>query len=764
MSRLRVISVWVVAISALFIVYRVYNRISDTPVIQPPGTPSAYDLPEPVFGDGPSIAGTTQVGQAENARYTFVDEQTKKVTRVFGFEKLLNPESGSRRWNLQKPYISMYEKTFDCEITADRGALTVETIKGNPSPTEGKLYENVVIRIRAKEANGAEDSVVYMDELIYNSERSEFSTEGPVRLVSPRADMEGTGLLLVYNGAMNRIEFLKVVDLHYLKLKDIEQFSADANGESGSAAGGRAEAARPAGQVSAGGGGAAGPAKAAATVSPDDLYTCTFSRDVVIDYGGEVTVESAREVFIKNILMPRSDKHRDGDEASADAKKPAPQATDAIAAAADMPAASPGETAAVTNDAQTAAARVDVYVTCKGGFVAKPLTSVFEVVEPTLLRQRADSGIGEVRTPALSPAGASMAVAERGTAEASAVAAAEGEKVELAGVAHFKAARGITYDMATGHGLAEGPVELTFRPAEEDQDDPNAVVLPMVVAAEGNAEFLANADRVVEKIVFNKNVVGTHKVQTPGYMQTSTFYGEKLTTRLVTDRDSKRNGQIDDIAVTEGNVKLQSIRTTPEGTTTSNVVLVCVQVDYNAEKSVVYATGPGYIELNNENAPVRPSAGAERKFSLDGPCYARVRGFDMLTWFTEAMQINAVSRQEALHLAYQPISDGRLGQRIYGSTARLQANFWPLPDGGNELATVIAAGGIIYHEVGGNFFKGEDLLYDAEKGLLVVSSSERNDCLFNGALVDRIEYEVNTGRVRSNLASSPGAVTVPVQP
>ena len=193
MSRLRVISVWVVAISALFIVYRVYNRISDTPVIQPPGTPSAYDLPEPVFGDGPSIAGTTQVGQAENARYTFVDEQTKKVTRVFGFEKLLNPESGSRRWNLQKPYISMYEKTFDCEITADRGALTVETIKGNPSPTEGKLCENVVIRIRAKEANGAEDSVVYMDELIYNSEAFEFSTEGRFGWSVRRPDMEGTG-------------------------------------------------------------------------------------------------------------------------------------------------------------------------------------------------------------------------------------------------------------------------------------------------------------------------------------------------------------------------------------------------------------------------------------------------------------------------------------------------------------------------------------------------------------------------------------------
>ncbi len=95
--------------------------------------------------------------------------------------------------------------------------------------------------------------------------------------------------------------------------------------------------------------------------------------------------------------------------------------------------------------------------------------------------------------------------------------------------------------------------------------------------------------------------------------------------------------------------------------------------------------------------------------------------------------------------------------------ARPYANFLPLPDGTNDLATVITTGGIYYEEDGGNVFKGQDLLYDADKSLVTVTSTEKNDCYFNNARVDWIEYEMDTGDVRAELASTPGGLTMPAK-
>jgi len=138
-------------------------------------------------------------------------------------------------------------------------------------------------------------------------------------------------------------------------------------------------------------------------------------------------------------------------------------------------------------------------------------------------------------------------------------------------------------------------------------------------------------------------------------------------------------------------------------------------------------------------------------------------GLNHLTWFTEAMQINADGKAESVYLSYMPIVDGKWGDTISVTTMHLQANFLPMPDGTNELKTVITTGGIYYEEEGGNVFKGQDLLYDADKSLVTITSTEKNDCYFNNARVDWIEYEVDTGDVRAELASAPGALTPPAK-
>lgn len=840
MPKLRKIMIWCVAVSAILIVFRVYNRIAGVEKIVPPPKNEEEVIKAPTFNPDGSRIGSAMVEDVDEARYKFYDEVTKKLERELGFKKLLNPGDRSKKWQLREPYMFMYEDDFVCRITSEKGTVQVEAVNNNPTPTDAELYDNVVIRIQSRAAVPAADTVIYMDRLLYNSERSEFYTNGPIKLVSEKAEMEGTGLVLIYNEAMNRIEFLKVIMLDYLRLKDVAAFSSprsasvaktsDAGSAKSTNAGGSrpksvARSEKPTGPkavvaadtavVAADTAAVAADTadeKVKAAPSPDDLYECTFSRDVVIEYGDEIIVEGADEISILNILWASESaksKPAEGetgeDEASADsgsAKETGGSPLTAAASASTGPVGKEdtgSDTAGEDKAVEGAEGMgVEVYITCKGGLVSKPMTSVYDSTEPPPIEaSSASKGLGvsavfsaEVpdmpvqRQPAVKWANLSGGVSEatvsagdESTAgddatktpnaadEASGAEGigSQGESVAVQeeGPAVFKT-RSITYDMTTGSGWAQAPVELTFYPRLDKESDPNTVVLPVVITAEKNVQFLANEGRVVERIIFNRNVIGTRKAVTPLYVQTSRFFGEKLTVELNTGPKRELEGDISHIFVTEGNVKLESVRTAKERVV-SHVKLSCERFDYDVALKMVFATGPGRIELNNANAPPAKKVPGDKKPRLSGPCYAVIRGFERLTWFTEAMQINADGKADSVHLVYSPVVDGELGDIISATTMRLQANFFPMPDGTNELATVITTGGIYYEEEGGNVFKGQDLLYDADKSLVTVTSTEKNNCFFNNTRVDWIEYEMDTGDVRAELASTPGPLTMPAK-
>jgi hypothetical protein len=789
MSRLRVLMVWCVAISAILIVYRLYNRVSRTPQIETPSKEPGEELVIPEFDpDAPKI-GSTTIGNVKQSRYTVRDEKTKKLKQVFGFEKLLNPQEKSRKWPLLKPYMNMYEDSFTCRITSEKGTVQVETVNNNPTPTEAELYENVVIRIRPVDPSDGGESTIYMDHLSYNSERSEFSTDGPLRLVSEGTEMEGRGMMLIYNSGMNRIEFLKIVELDYLRVKNAADLSVGKKEESGSGAAGAAGAAPTVVKVNEpvesqpkrqDGDKPVAPAasvarKQAASGGEDEtpiaaeLYLCTLSEDVSIKYGDVVIVQGRDRVSISNILLSRGRRKKAGETATAApavaAVTPVEKSvSDESTANVEMKTVTAAGTSVTAKE--TAGARpveearpsVEVYVTCKGGIIAKPMTSVYENTEPAGAQAVGEmllAGKIEGRTPGDS--------AVTGTVEKAAGASDESAVGVRSGYAkkppdRFRA-KLIQYDMSTGAGLGHGPVEAMFYPDPNDVARPNEIVFPMTVAASKNAEFFANDNRMIDRVVFNSDVVGTRKTVKPECTETNSFKGEKLTVNI-DQSEGPSKGNVGSIAITEGNVMLESVRK-HEDTVIGHVRLSCVRIDYDGVKKIVYAVGPGNIQMNNENAPQPDSKDKPKGLSFQQPCFGLVRGFDKLTWFTEAMQINADGKDESVFMAYWPIENGKRGRITRGSTTHLQTNFIPLPDGTNELATMIAAGGIYFEEVGGNIFVGENLLYKADTSLLTITSSQKNTCLLNGALVDMVEYEVDTGNVRSELASSPGALTLP---
>ncbi len=320
--------------------------------------------------------------------------------------------------------------------------------------------------------------------------------------------------------------------------------------------------------------------------------------------------------------------------------------------------------------------------------------------------------------------------------------------------ARFKAKK-IDYDMTTGNAFATGPVTFTFYVRDANDTDPGAESVPVVITADDNAEFFKDENRVV----FNGNVVGTRLTQKAAYSQKSTFHGDKL----IVDLAETKTGSTDirHVAVLGRQVMMESVRSAND-IIISHIRLSCKHIDYDAIEEVVTATGPGDIQINNENAPV-PSQKEEtdKNISLQKPCYALIEGFDKLRWFTRANRITANGKTRSVNISYLPITDGKRGRIVRAATTHITANFIETASGQNELATLQTTGGVTYREVGGHEFIGDTLFYDTAASLMTVAGTDQVPCLLNGALVEEIEYDLATGDIKAELASKPGMLRSP---
>jgi lipopolysaccharide export system protein LptA len=370
-TRFRKLKILLVTFISLLLIYFVYTNIFKTPEIDIQGQrEKAEDIEVPDFRDSSTQAGEFSVDQVESARYTMLDEN-KKVKQVFGFSKLLSKEKGSNRWEILDPSMVIYEQDNLYRITADKGTVVMEMVAGQPSPTDAQLKDDVVIEIIPLEdgAGGGDkqcDAVatILLDDLDYVSEQSEFSTKKSVRLISDDASMEGRGMLLIYNQGLDRLELLRIDTVDFIRLsnvKDVDSFSGqDSSEEADSAHPGVVADAQRGVQVGVDQNG-----------KGDTLYQCHINEDVLIEYGGELLVSGSDRVTINNILWSSSDAQ---DDLSGDSQGGGERA----------PGSDDGLTETVNGDetadeaTQEISDRVDVYVTCKGSLVVKPMVSFVE--------------------------------------------------------------------------------------------------------------------------------------------------------------------------------------------------------------------------------------------------------------------------------------------------------------------------------------------------------------------------------------------------
>jgi len=207
-----------------------------------------------------------------------------------------------------------------------------------------------------------------------------------------------------------------------------------------------------------------------------------------------------------------------------------------------------------------------------------------------------------------------------------------------------------------------------------------------------------------------------------------------------------------------GVVKLRSIKTAKEKFI-GGADLECRRVDYDTNRELFVATGPGEIRLNNSKIP-EPNEQVG-KFSLRRPCYAFLRDFAILKYFQKDNRIIADAQPGGtLRMDYFPVVEGKYGQQVVATATHADISLMQAADGQTELSALTASGAVTYKNEDEDIeFLGSKLFYDHDKSIMKVWGDESAPCNYNGALVDEIEYDLKTGKVKARIAG-PGVLRI----
>ena len=683
----RKLFVWLISLGAVFAVYLLVNMLSGTPRIKI-DTAGQYVEPGGELDGSVGKVGDVGVGTVRTARFTNFNKQ-KQLEREFGFEKLLHVEAD--QWEIEKPYMNIFRSSFNCYITAETGTIQVEEgiAGGRPNLKDATLTGNVVIHILPQDRSKIQESFVYLDDIVYISDRSQFSTAGPVKFVSENAQMLGRGLELTYNQQLDRVEQLRIIHLDSLNLKTAPKSPAPSRAD----AGGVPKTGQPAQQQNS----------QQIDHKQDQGYRCLFSKNVVINAPEQLIL--AEQLFINNILRPKVSQ----DDTDISQQVVASQSEASVSGKNAVPQAEPNK----LPDEQL----VDIIVTCDDGIVVTPMDL-----------PQAYSGFVRLESDA---SGAGRAAAGFGTT---------GDRTSFA-------AERIDYDAVDGGTVASGPSQLIFAANIKAGQAAEQTTVPVKVTAQEKAVFLPASDEVI----FEGNCVCTADVPADsGARQRYKLSAPRLTVDLSKSKTDRLSAMgFRHITGDGGIVKFATVKT-EQSRLIAGVEMKCQKFDYDSAERIFTAAGPGLIKVDNSN--IVPRRSRLNRISLQRPCYALMRNFDTLRYLLDDNKIVASGASHSIDINYFPIVDGQYDQQITASAADIEAGLIENSAGRTELSTLSAAGGVTYSDDDVQF-TGSEFFYDADNSLVTAWGSEQEFCYLNGTAVDGLEYNLKTGKAKAKIVA-----------
>ncbi len=416
--------------------------------------------------------GDIGVGTTKKAYFTKLNKITKEIEQEWGFEKVLSETRDI--WDVEKPYTNILRHNFKCYITADKGKVQVETAVGRTTPKDATFTSNVVVRILSGPPDDVKDSFLYLDNFIFLSEKSRLSTADPcdpVKFVSEDIQMEGKGLVLVYNEPTGRLEYFEINDLESLNIKGA--LAASFSTENASKENGQNKIEKPGEQHVK-----SDIPKAEAPINevrPQDEqkegvnYKCTFRRNVLVNTPDEL-IFVGNKLCVNNIFWAKSSKEqptevdansvKDGETVAENAKQGSP--------AADVVSEQKITTPDSTEPNVTSEQPKSIVITCDGGFVVLPEDSVRAQKDDT--ENESENNISAIQLP--------------------------GEFDDQTGKTRFLTQR-IDYNYTTGDGIINGPSELTFYASSTSGTDSNEATIPVKVTTRKRAYFSQTSRKMV---------------------------------------------------------------------------------------------------------------------------------------------------------------------------------------------------------------------------------------------------------------------------
>jgi hypothetical protein len=715
MDNSRKFRVWLISLGAVLALYLLYSLLSKTPRIE---IDTGSDFTD-TFADGNSDEFGDKVGKidklgidyVQKAKFVNLNEQ-KQVDRELGFDELLHKTENE--YEGIKPYLNIFRRDLGCYITADRADVRIETVLGKLAPKDAKFNGNVVAHIVPENSSEVKEGFLYLDDVTFISDTSQFLTPGPIKYVSQDIRMFGTGLELIYNEQLERIELLRVLDLDSASLKSTKSpfFPTD-----------KAKPHKlpdPNSKVQ--------PRQPEKTVTPAqkeaEHYRCVFNKNVLLD-SPEQLIFASEKLSISNIFKPEAS----GEQLD----KADPNGSDAVTkTTADTASNAKNQLEPNSPDLPNSPAipekePVEIVVTCDKGLFITPMDIAQTDTNSALISMEQLLKIADDRLKKLiTTEGRTIFIAQR-----------------------------IDFSAYTRDTIATGPSELTFYTDDLIRAEANGTVVPVKISARRKAQFLSASNQAL----FEGDCRLQMQREDANSLQVFELSAPLFNIGLSGDKDKRPSdsaGTIEHLAAIGPTVRLQSTKTAGDKML-GGFELKCVKFDYDANDTngpFFLATGPGTITVNN-SAISEPNSDGGR-FSLRKRCYAIVKNFDTLKYLLETNRIIAEAEGEGLIVDYVPIVDGKADQYVTVTAGRVVANLLETADKRTELSNLLATGGVTYEEKDKNF-KGSRLFYDALKAVLKVRGDDSHSCIYNGTLVDEIEYDLKTGNVKFQIVG-PGVI------
>jgi hypothetical protein len=510
---MRKILIGFVSLGVVLGVYLLYTRVSKTPKTDTDriaeAIKSVADGNLVDFDSRMGKIGDVGIGPAEKAYYFTTNPKTQEIEREFGFEKLLHAVRGV--WDIEKPYMNVFRRNFTCYLTADKGQVHVETAVGRTTPKDATFSSNVVIHIVPTDGSNIKESFVYLDDIIFLSEKSMISTAGPVRFESEDARMIGMGLELIYNERAERLEYFKIANLNsmiyrvtssqaalFSSTQTTNVSAAEPNSQSAVEPNSQFEVPDPNETLVV-----HAPKKASNTEQQaGEFYKCVLRDNVLID-APEQLIFAAEQFLIHDIFFSKAFLDQSGETESASPKntesmgptaKETTQSTE-IVAEPNIPALEPAtaKPPAAMDDPNDGNEPTEepkfIVITCDGGLLIVPKDST-RLPEPT----KADSSIRtQVNTEA--PPSDNLSAEQRYAA----IAARARQRLDDGTTRTKFFARTIDYNTVTGDVITKGLSELTYFKTDATVTEANEPLSPLKVTAREGAKYSKASNQIVFK-------------------------------------------------------------------------------------------------------------------------------------------------------------------------------------------------------------------------------------------------------------------------